>query len=960
MKNLFLRKTVRKPIALTIVSLAILGLIFGLYLNGNGIFASNNSAVGGGASNAGQGRRQPAHVAGANLAAYYPLDGNATDKAETTGNTLTDTNTVTQATSTPLAADFERDNSEYLEIADNATISTGDIDYTITLWFKLESKPGGGGNMHIINKTSSDGTSAKEFTLAWLGGGTDRLHWWAADGSASTVGAITANTFGAPSLNTWYFVELWHSATDNQVGIRVNNGTADTTATSGAAGESTGPLRIGTQALSPTTEPWSAYFDGAVDGMGFWKKLLTSGERASLYNSGKGLMYHHLTGSLLTNLSAYWDLSESSGTRYNSAGAASTDYTDNNTVTSTAGVTDSLYTGAAGQFTSANSESLTIADSTYLSTGDIDFTLSGWVYFDTQTGEGVLASKQDDTSTREFLLRYDNATDKIVFDVYNASGTSVGSVSTTSTIASKAWYFVVAWHDSVANTVNLTLNNGSTDSAATSGVPTDTAAAFKLGARNSTATAFLDGRLDEVAYWKRTLTSGERSTLYNSGFGVSFANTTALLRRNLVSWWTLDESGGNRSDSILHATNDGAVTAATLTNGKFGQGYSFNGSSTHIAITDSAAIDIGTSQMTVSLWYKSAASTGQHQGLISKETGGSTAGYQIFILSTGDFQACLSKAGPVERFCITTSGTNYIGQNRWRNVVFLRNGTGVYLYLDGVEIGNNTTAGASTADATNSRDLIIGAQPGSDSPSTIFNPSWFNGAIDDVRIYTTALSTAQLSALFGASPPSACDQTCVGWWKLDEASGAVADSSGKGFSGTVTGATYNSEGVFNSALSFDGGDFVTTSNDSALQLTTGTLEAWINTASAGSGYRGIITKQKAYSLFLVDDVLSSFDWGSSTNRSTAIDVTDSVWHHVAMSFQSGTANGTIIYIDGLPKLTTTITVSNQTVGVEIGRGGTSEGGETQLFTGNIDDVRVYNRVLTVAEIASHYLAGKSN
>ena len=79
--------------------------------------------------------------------------------------------------------------------------------------------------------------------------------------------------------------------------------------------------------------------------------------------------------SFTDNFIAFWKLGEASGTRVDSIG--SNDLTDNNTVTQAAGKI-----GNCAQFTAANSEYLSIADNAALSTGDIDFSIVFWVYFD--------------------------------------------------------------------------------------------------------------------------------------------------------------------------------------------------------------------------------------------------------------------------------------------------------------------------------------------------------------------------------------------------------------------------------------------------------------------------------------------------------------------------------------------------------------------------------------------------
>jgi hypothetical protein len=150
------------------------------------------------------------------------------------------------------------------------------------------------------------------------------------------------------------------------------------------------------------------------------------------------------------------------------------------------------------------------------------------------------------------------------------------------------------------------------------------------------------------------------------------------------------------------------------------------------------------------------------------------------------------------------------------------------------------------------------------------------------------------------------------------------------------------------AMAFDGSnDFVDVGNGASVKLTQGTLEAWIKTSGSGTN-SNIITKQWAYGLFLYNNVLAIYEWGGAGFISTGINLADSRWHHVAFSFNSGVTNGSFVYVDGELKLTTKYTVDNQNV--SLGIGALTSGGE--LFTGTIDEVRVWNTLRSQAEIQS--------
>jgi hypothetical protein len=153
------------------------------------------------------------------------------------------------------------------------------------------------------------------------------------------------------------------------------------------------------------------------------------------------------------------------------------------------------------------------------------------------------------------------------------------------------------------------------------------------------------------------------------------------------------------------------------------------------------------------------------------------------------------------------------------------------------------------------------------------------------------------------------------------------------------------------ALNFDGiNDYVLGSNDTSLNLMQGTIEAWIKTSNAGSGSRGILVKQYQYGIVLKDNSLIVAEWGQGEKNSN-INVADNTWHHVAFSFSNMVANGSKLYIDGLPVLAFTYQVStNSSQHIIAGAGNAS----LQYFNGAIDQVRVWNTAKTDAEILANY------
>ena len=187
------------------------------------------------------------------------------------------------------------------------------------------------------------------------------------------------------------------------------------------------------------------------------------------------------------------------------------------------------------------------------------------------------------------------------------------------------------------------------------------------------------------------------------------------------------------------------------------------------------------------------------------------------------------------------------------------------------------------------------------------------------------------------------------------------DLSGYGNNGTlINGPTFDSAN--GGSIVFDGNDdYVNCGNASNLQITVGTISAWVKTTAPGSSYRGIIVKQFSWGLYVQDGVLTTFDFGNSANRSTGINISDGTWKNITMTFTEtvGTpSNNAIVYLNGNPVLTTTIKYSNNTINVELGRGGSSGIGASQLLNGNISQALIGNRVLSATEVLANFNATK--
>lgn len=210
------------------------------------------------------------------LVSYWSLDeasGNALDAHGT--NELTDTNTVGAATGKVGGArDFTPANSEYFTRASNASLQTGDIDFSFAGWVRFDS----------VNEwpvvIGKDDSTTREYFLARH----NTLGVFYAQVFINSTTASYVEWGSAANTATWYFVAFGHNATANDAWISVNAGTPVTQAWTSGVLATAAVFRIGARGDATN------FIDGLIDEVGFWKRDIRS-DLSWLYNAGNGRSY---------------------------------------------------------------------------------------------------------------------------------------------------------------------------------------------------------------------------------------------------------------------------------------------------------------------------------------------------------------------------------------------------------------------------------------------------------------------------------------------------------------------------------------------------------------------------------------------------------------------------------------------------------------------------------------------
>ena len=218
-----------------------------------------------------------------------------------------------------------------------------------------------------------------------------------------------------------------------------------------------------------------------------------------------------------------------------------------------------------------------------------------------------------------------------------------------------------------------------------------------------------------------------------------------------VAWWRLDEQDGTAATDSA-GDNDGKLVgdpAWRPTDGKVGGALEFDGDGDYVEIADGSDFDI-TQQITVAAWTKVNAFDKSWQAIVTK--GDNSWRLQRDQETDGLEFACSGATVPHSRWG-DVHGTVNVNDGQWRHTVGVYDGDKLYLYVDGA-----LDASVAATGKINLNDYPVLIGENAQMPGR-----FWNGLIDDVRIYNYALSQDEISALcqFNASNPQPPDEGAV-------------------------------------------------------------------------------------------------------------------------------------------------------------------------------------------------------
>lgn len=574
-------------------------------------------------------------------------------------------------------------------------------------------------------------------------------------------------------------------------------------------------------------------------------------------------------------------------------------------------------------------------------------------------------------STISFWFKPDNTTDDASNEAFATSRNNISNFFTIERFGSKAnwgwevggtdyritapdyntdWQHIcITWSDITGNT--SLYYNGELFATSTGLNTLSLNNELPIGARNNGGTIdlFSDVTIDDFRYYNRVLSGPEvRELVYQQS------------PDNLIAYYPFDEGSGTTATDESIFGNDRPITGATYAgSGQVGSdALSFDGTDdlvdTGIVVSPEAD-----DQYSISAWFKAPAGSNRRAIAALSESGGEIFRLEVNQPTSGDVEFGVRTASGANATAINTAN---ILDDTWHHAAAIFDGENdtIQLYIDG-----NLEDSTSFTDAiVTDRSLYVGADNNAGGTQL-----YFDGEIDDFRLYNTALTSSQVSDLASRTTTETIpalesgnitnrdtlESGLVGHWPLDEKAGNVIDHSTLENDGTPNSVVRPTSGKGGAGASqFNGSSSYVDLGIQAQDILDGngefTVCAWINRFSTGT-VQSILTNDSGTSpmfRFVVDGN-NQLNWrggnGSTADYRRVLDG----WHHVAVVRESD--DSLYFSIDG-ELVDTGIDKPNDFAGngSNLWIGAANRSGGQSFFDGNMSDVRVYSRALTESEI----------
>jgi len=514
--------------------------------------------------------------------------------------------------------------------------------------------------------------------------------------------------------------------------------------------------------------------------------------------------------------------------------------------------------------------------------------------------------------------------------------------------------------------------------------------------RNCNATAHFVGIIDEVMLFKRALSRDEIKLLASPdrwGAVQHPRNADAPIRDGLVGCWMFDEGKGDKTADRSGRANHATVKGATWSKGELGTGLRFDGINDYVdagnspILTLTRAVTIET-LVRVSSFHTDHMADGLASYVISRsQEYQNEANYNLRLTRTGNVVFTYYDGTGHNNFYITKSA---ISKGKWHHIVvtYRYSTYEIGVFIDGVRVAGSWAEGAGYGGHPNSPRPVTAVNRLSFGAAVIFSAGWggkagdtvnhFKGLINFVRLYDRALSADEVKILAnpqfwggvqqpaGVMPPGR--EALVLYYPFDRAGDRAQDLSGKGNHGKVNQAKWIAQGKFGGAYEFDGKSAYIQRDFEELsglypRNTLFSVAAWFKTSAASPSDPAVLGvhypgRHDGYYLVLGNtDIGRVLRWqaasvGRQGEAHSKRPVNDGRWHH-GVAVWNGKQG--LLYLDGVLQASHTATGAIPYPSRPAFRVGhlyhPGDGrGSHWTFNGSIDEVMIFNRALSAAQV----------
>lgn len=522
-------------------------------------------------------------------------------------------------------------------------------------------------------------------------------------------------------------------------------------------------------------------------------------------------------------------------------------------------------------------------------------------------------------------------------------------------LQTEQWYHVVAvlngqTVDNILLYIDGQLQTDITNAGVYETINTAVSNDVTIGARydGSSAQSYFKGLIDDVQIYSRALDGHEIMNLSN-GVNVDSANLELHYAFNEGTGSAVYDASDHSRDGTLNGspewiTCEGADSALKL------NGFEFVDLGSDSTILDNAEA------FSISVWVKpNQVPFASHEGIVGFGDSSRRSPWIWGKSGTSKLRAAFyNEVGTVDG---SLESTNDLQADTWTHVTMTWDGSTCCLYFDGTLESNAGTTGTSLVDSNGIKHI-----------GYISGLSRWNGLLDDLRIYDRALSANEVSAVVAKNPPST---DLIAYWDFSDIDGYIVTDQCNAYEGVIQPNAAWTSGQIGGALQFDGDDCVEVEGyKGVLGSKARTCSAWINTNDHSLEEGAIVSWGRP--------LVGGGQWRMSVRNGKLMigvgagaiigdqTVNDGGWHHVAAILEDA-SNPTLVnvslYVDGIlqiivnPPATAIDTLSGYNVIIGQWFHQSIWANYPYFFKGSIDDVRIYDRALSEAELQA--LAGAS-